>query len=235
MPASADEQLYSIVPPPIIRNIYYTPTLDVVAVPVAFGYQAPFAGNFGYSYPPATYVGGYNYAYPNAGGYNYAYPYAGGYNNAFPYVGGYNYAYGFGSAALGYWSNPNYALGYQVGYDYRGFPWNDPRYMSLNVDNYYYTTPDAPRYQSAPVNTAAATTTASTAQITLNVPLDADVSVDGTTTQQTGPVRTFVTPNLTGPTAYEVKVRRTVEGKAVEDVMKVSVRPGDSTSIHILQ
>lgn len=67
------------------------------------------------------------------------------------------------------------------------------------------------------------------AHITLHVPADAQVWFDGKATKQTGTVRSFHTPELTGGKKYhyEVRVRWIKEGKPVEEKRRIEVEARD--------
>lgn len=68
------------------------------------------------------------------------------------------------------------------------------------------------------------------AQMTIHAPADAEVFVNGQKVTTAGAVRTYTTPTLAGPTAFEVKVKR---GDA-EQVLMMLVKPGDQPGVHVM-
>lgn len=176
--------------------------------------------------------------YFNTGPYSYGYSVPTSYGwarrtigNVRPNVGAYGYGYHFYSMPYVY-TNPwayNTSYAYSIP-SYYGVSWSN--YVEPTFDNSLVTIPD-----SRPIHDSysASNPNSGSAQVTMNVPADAEVWIQGTQTQQTGPVRTFVTPPLSGPANYEVKVRRNVDGQATEQTMNVMVRPGGQSSLHILQ
>jgi uncharacterized protein (TIGR03000 family) len=69
--------------------------------------------------------------------------------------------------------------------------------------------------------------------INLRVPANAEVSIDGNKTSQTGRLRSFVTPALERGTeySYEIRARWMNDGKPVEQTRKVNFRPGDRLTL----
>jgi uncharacterized protein (TIGR03000 family) len=74
------------------------------------------------------------------------------------------------------------------------------------------------------------------AELTVQVPADAVVTLEGRPTKQTGPVRKFVTPQLDPGVeyVYTIKATWTANGKPVEETMKVTVKAGDAKSVAFL-
>lgn len=74
---------------------------------------------------------------------------------------------------------------------------------------------------------------ANRATVSVRVPDDARVYFDGTLMQQTGTVRSFVTPTLPDSDAYlyEVKAEVDRQGQVVTQTQKVSVRAGRTTTV----
>jgi uncharacterized protein (TIGR03000 family) len=71
-----------------------------------------------------------------------------------------------------------------------------------------------------------------TAQITIVVPADADVFVDGAATTQTGTQRVFVTPQLEpGTYSYTIRAVWTEDGRSVEKTRKVSFQAGSQVRV----
>jgi uncharacterized protein (TIGR03000 family) len=142
--------------------------------------------------------------------------------------GGWGWGYpGWGYGWGGYY--PNY-YGYNDYYpDYS----SDYPYYYSNTTPYYsdYTyAPTASDYQSfyPPDGSTGAAAANNTALIRIRTAPDAQLWFDGTATTQTGPVRTFTTPQLTPGKEYEykVRVRWTENGELVEKTKNVDLTPG---------
>jgi uncharacterized protein (TIGR03000 family) len=69
--------------------------------------------------------------------------------------------------------------------------------------------------------------------INLRVPANAEVSIDGSRTSQTGRLRSFVTPALERGTeySYEIQARWMRDGKPVEQTRKVTFHAGDRLTL----
>jgi uncharacterized protein (TIGR03000 family) len=74
-----------------------------------------------------------------------------------------------------------------------------------------------------------------TARITLEVPADSVVLVQGQPTQQTGPVRVFNTPTLAGPGEYKFTIRWTVGDEKKEETITVPVNAGATPTVRVIQ
>jgi uncharacterized protein (TIGR03000 family) len=133
----------------------------------------------------------------------------------------------FGGTSVGRFSNyGNY--GYPRGYyDY------PPSYYAP----YYYSTPNA--YAAPRVAyyypEAGSPDAASAAEITVRVPADAELWLDGNATKQRGDTRTFVSPVLQpGRTfTYEFRARWMKDGKPVEATRTVDIRAGAKTTVDL--
>jgi uncharacterized protein (TIGR03000 family) len=133
-----------------------------------------------------------------------------------------------------------YGWPYGVGY------WPAYNYLTPTVvDNssYYYTPPvvdtdlsTAPGYEG-PLPISEAPPQDGMAHLMVRVPADAQLSFDGTPTQQTGPQREFVSPTLTPGQdyTYEIKARWTEDGKTVDRTRTVHVRANDWISVDMTQ
>jgi uncharacterized protein (TIGR03000 family) len=73
------------------------------------------------------------------------------------------------------------------------------------------------------------------AQVTILVPADADVTMQGKRIEGKGTERVFVTDALKGPTALEFKVTRNDDGKPSKQTLKVSVKPGDRQQVVVIR
>jgi uncharacterized protein (TIGR03000 family) len=204
--------------PPIVHPIY-----SFVSTPNYYA-AYPYVPTYGYQTAVNPFYA--NRYWPNYGygmsGYGFAY-------------GGYGYDYG---NSYGMSANPNiptYAFGYTTGY-------SSP--YALNFDG---TTPlagfVAPAFQNE-VSTIAdpyierfnnATSLNGSAKLTMTVPADAVVSIQGERMQQSGTTRTFITPTLYGPTTYDVKVSRTVDGQPSEQTTSVTLQPNQQSAIMVLR
>jgi uncharacterized protein (TIGR03000 family) len=75
------------------------------------------------------------------------------------------------------------------------------------------------------------------AHIWLHVPVEAEVWFDGAKSQQTGPLRYYVTPSLTPGKSYgyQVQVRWRKDGQPVERRQRIDVRAGGSLHVDLTQ
>jgi len=143
------------------------------------------------------------------------------------YGGGYG-GYGRGYGGYGYGGRGGYGYGGWGGYGYPGFYGYDsgyyPDYYSGNApmtgDYQRFYPPDAATLSSAPSN--------NTAVIRVRTVPGAELWFDDTATTQSGPVRTFTTPELQPGKEFEyhVKVRWMDNGKPVERTKTVDLSPG---------
>ncbi len=71
------------------------------------------------------------------------------------------------------------------------------------------------------------------AYLTVKVPADAEVWLEGARTKQSGPTRLFVSPPLRpgNQYAYAVRARWQEEGREVEQTQEVAVQPGDRLTV----
>lgn len=74
---------------------------------------------------------------------------------------------------------------------------------------------------------------ADAAEITVRVPADAEVWIEGVKMKQQGPVRKFTSPQLAIGMSYvyDIKAAWTENGKPVSDTQHVSIRAGDRLSV----
>jgi uncharacterized protein (TIGR03000 family) len=70
--------------------------------------------------------------------------------------------------------------------------------------------------------------------INIRVPVNAEVSFDGSKTSQTGGLRSFVTPTLEPGRdySYEIRARWTEGGRTVVQTRKVNIRAGDRETLN---
>jgi uncharacterized protein (TIGR03000 family) len=198
----------------IPRNTYGL-NISPYGVGFGYGYNSRNVG-VGISIGTPFYGSGFGY-----GGYGYGYrPYYGGYYGGFgPYYGRYwgGYPYGLNS-----WS---FAVPYSYPVVYAA-----PATAALVGSAIPVVPADSPPpaepAQPAPANPNAA-------YVEVRVPTDAQVWLGPTPSDQTGPVRTFVSPPLeTGyDYSYTVRARWTENGVPVTRERKVPVHAGDRLSI----
>jgi len=191
--------------PPIVHPVY-----SYLAVPY-YTVPTPFGMNYGYQDPLGQTIG----------------------NRYLPMEGYAYFGYAFSMPA-----NPNipsYAFGYSSGY---AAP------FALGFDGTTMTASHvAPAFHnelttiSDPyINRSNGTPPLNgSAKLTLAVPADAVVSIQGERMQQSGTTRTFITPTLFGSTTYDVKVMRTVDGKEQEQTMTVMLQTNQQSSITVLR
>lgn len=142
-------------------------------------------------------------------------------------------AAGFGYGG-GYYPYPAVIVPYQGGYNYGGY---DPRVASVPSAAYFtygnttYTTESPsplpvypPRAPFAPMPPPLPLT----ALLKVQVPLDAEVWLEGQKMRSVGTMRHYRSPPLdpTKEYAYEVRARWRSDGKAIDDVRHVAIRAG---------
>jgi uncharacterized protein (TIGR03000 family) len=162
---------------------------------------AHFGGYRGGFYHGGAHYGGYHYGYhPYYGSYGYYSPY---YYGAYPYV----------------WSSPTYDAGYSSYYG-NVAPYSADGVTSLaqSVSNYQAFYP--------PVTIT--TQPDASAEVTVKVPADARVWIDGTRTTSTGTVRQFESPPLTSGNrySYEIQARWKENGQEVTQTQDVAIAAG---------
>jgi uncharacterized protein (TIGR03000 family) len=179
------------------------------------------------------YYNGRNYAarYPYYGYGRYGY---GRYGYGYPYYG-YPY-YGYGSGLL---------LGLGLGYGYSNYGYGYP--YSATYPDYNATYPDPGAYNViAPQTTvsgypaaepAPAPVPATAARLTIQLPADARLWIDGQPTVQTGAVRTFETPANLDPGrryTYQLHAEWSVNGQVVSRDRDVSFQAGNQSIVNMI-
>lgn len=147
----------------------------------------------------------------------------GGYGGSGGYGG---YGYGGYPYYVSYGGYPYY--GYSSGY----YPYSDYSYAYPYTTNNYYGTPTAPAVPTMPVAAA------NTAEITVDVPANAQVMFDNVPMTQTGAVREYVTPSLTPGQdfSYDIRARWTdPNGVAVDRTRHVIIHAGDHVNVDFVQ
>jgi len=163
--------------------------------------------------------GGFNGGYGGGfrtSGYS-GHPYA-HYGNRF--YGGYaGYPYSYNTDAYD-WPNTTYDSGYYGSYGYGA-----PSYP----DSYYSVTPPTTSAQS--IYSPAPAESDTSAQLTVRVPANAEVWVDGAKTTSTGSVREYKSPPLApGSYTYDLSARWTENGHEVTQKQTVHISPGARVS-----
>ena len=161
-------------------------------------------------------------------------------------VGGYGYQPYYGYRAEhpyyhGYYASPYYGFGY--------YPYSDFGYYPFDTQSYYYDTGSYPYYATSPLlSSEAATSTPISSTSTLNpstpsqslpvhitvrLPDNADLWVNGTKMTPTGAVREFVTPSLTPGQkySYEIRARWTDNDRTTDREQTVVFAPGDNLEV----
>jgi uncharacterized protein (TIGR03000 family) len=162
----------------------------------------------------------------NGGGGRY---YGGGWGGYYGGWGGYyGYPYGGRSLLWGGYGWPN--RGYYGGYPYYDNYYGDNYYAPSNVVPFDSSSATAPTVRPQPSIDPNAVV------ISLRVPANAEVLIDGSKTSQTGPVRDFVTPPLeTGRQfGYDIKARWTENGQPVERERHVNFHAGDRLMVNMM-
>jgi len=174
------------------------------------GFHGGFHGGWG-GYRP--YYGGYHYGWR---GY---YPYYGGYSGYYPYYGP-NYYYN------SYPYDDDSGVSYDPGYS------NDDSQPALSSDTAAFGGPSPSTDQPSSASTSPADDT--TASLTVNVPADARLWIEGTPTTSTGPVREFNSPPLTPGNryTYDIKASWQENGKEVTQAQQVRVTAGTHVNVN---
>ncbi len=138
----------------------------------------------------------------------------------------------------GYYGGINYReyYSYGRGYGIANFPGPLPNYPYGYVPKSFRAYPSpwvGPRYET-PVMHAEPEPCA---YLEVQVPDNAEVWINDTKTQQTGKVRTFVTPSLPADKVftYEIKAKWSEDGKAVEQSQIVMVQSGKRVPVSFTQ
>jgi len=137
-----------------------------------------------------------------------------------PYYGYYPYYSGSYPYSSGYSTDPysTYSSGYS------GYYGDVPQDSADDTDY----APSAGNYQSLYPSATAAPEPDTTAHLTVTVPADAQLWLQGVQTTSTGPVRQFISPPLTSGKryTYEAKASWTENGHEVTQTRKVPVTAG---------
>jgi uncharacterized protein (TIGR03000 family) len=165
-------------------------------------------GGYGYGGYPYGY-GGYGYGY-------YPYGYGSGYD-PYSYGSGYYPSYNYDTFDPGLASGATYESGYN---GYAGQPTPSYNYGSLSTAELPQGSPPWMRTDTA-------------ARLTVKVPADAEVWVEGKKTTSTGPVRQYQSPPLKPgqPYTYEVRARWQENGREVTQTQHVEVSSGASAAM----
>ena len=141
------------------------------------------------------------------------------------YYGGYGYPYGGFGRGL-YWGGyPYYGGRYYGGYDSYPYGYDYGNVPDYSMPSYSQSAP-APR-TSIPDNAAL---------IDVRVPNNAEVWIDDQKTNQTGPMREFVTPALNPGQeySYDVRARWTENGQEVVRHRKLNFHAGDRLAVNLM-
>jgi uncharacterized protein (TIGR03000 family) len=160
-------------------------------------------GHFGGSHFSGGRVGGYS------GGYH-----GGGYSHGYSGYGGYRHGY------YGYYPYSDYYPDTYDPYSYDS--------LSPNYDSGYSSFYSGPYGDDTDLAAPATTAPDTRVHVSIRVPADARVWVDGEPTTSTGPVRQFESPPLPygGEYNYEVRARWGDSGHEVTQTRQVEVTPG---------
>jgi uncharacterized protein (TIGR03000 family) len=176
-----------------------------------------------------NYYGGAHYPYYGRYGYGYRYPY---------YGNGFLLGLGLGSGYYGYW-NPYYSgYGYpysysntDYGYSYPDYGNTYPDYSGYDVIAPQTTVSGYPATEPAP-NPVPVTS----ARLTIQLPADARLWIDGQPTNQTGAVRTFETPANLNPGRtynYHLHAEWTENGQVVARDRDLSFQAGNQAVVNM--
>jgi uncharacterized protein (TIGR03000 family) len=163
--------------------------------------------------------GGYAYRYPNYGYSRYGYPY-------------YRYGVGLGLGYPYYYNNYGYGYPYSYGYSY-------PDYGSYYVPSYGAADAFPPAASTSaypPAESAPPPATAGSAHLTVQLPADARLWIDGQPTVQTGAVRTFETPANLDPArgySYLLRAEWVENGQPVARERRVDFQAGGQVVVNM--
>lgn len=177
--------------------------------------QAAPRGGFGGAHFGGAHFGGYRGGFYH-GGFGHVYGYR-------PYYGSHNYYRGYHFPYYGYLTYPYYAS-YPYYGTYNTYPYNA---------NYNYSSDLSPSVSTSPdygTEVAAADTAA---HITVRVPANTEVWLDGVKMSSTGLVREYQSPPLTPGKGYhyEVRARWSANGQTVTQTKSVSVAAGSRVTV----
>jgi uncharacterized protein (TIGR03000 family) len=191
-----------------------------------FGGQSFHRGGVG-----TNYYHNYGHAYRNYGGHNY---YRGGYGRYgyYPYSG---FGLGLALGSLGYGYPWGYGSGYSYPYDFGSYTYpyyypDSTYYAPGYVENDVTVTPSQSYYP--PAEPAVATS----ATLTVQLPADAKLWIDGQPTTQTGPVRTFQTPTNLEPGrtySYKLTAEWVENGQTVTREREITFQPGNQAVVNM--
>jgi len=199
-------------------------------------YAMPYSMSYRYA-PTFAYANAYGYgAYGSAA---YAAPAFGApaysYGAAYATTMGYPYAVAYSTYApgVGYAYTAGYEMPYASAFEAQTSV--GPALTGPTPPNYLASVSEFVPYRAAPAAPRAESLAPGTARITLDVPANAEVTVNGQATQQKGSTRVYDTPALDGAGNYAMKVRWNSDGQAVEQTVNVPVRPGATPVVHVFR
>ena len=184
-------------------------------------------------YHGGYYHGGYRGGYYHGGhdrGYGYRHYYGGyyPYSGSYPYYSFYNYypyLYGGDDTLENAYANDTPYLSGSATYDSATY---DSGYRGLSAQEYQayaQAAPDRGARPPAPID--------STAHVTVRVPADAQVWIEGTKTTSTGAMRQFQSPPLTPGSryTYDIKASWNESGREMTQTQHVQVTAGARTNV----
>lgn len=177
-----------------------------------------------------------------------SYSYGGGYSGGGSYSSGGSYVMSYGaSSGGGYGSHGSTSYGSYGSTSYgshgtsygsygggsHGASYGSYGGTTVETGGSYYSAPEshsAESYASAPEGTSTET---STAMLTVSVPTDAKVFVNGRETTSTGDLRRYVSRGLDRSQSYTFEVRAQIErdGQSLEDTKTITVKGGQTASL----
>jgi uncharacterized protein (TIGR03000 family) len=186
--------------------------------------------------------GGFHGGSPHADGFHFGGMHPGGFHSNGFHGGRFRHGGYFPGFYYGYDAPYGYYPSYGYYSPYSSYPSYGLGYGADSAPGY----PDssggvAPSYPSGyltlePPSTVRPTTAAqadSTVHVTVSVPANAELWVDGSKTTSTGSVREFLSPPLTpGQYAYEIRAHWTEDGHDFTQTQKVAVSPGAHIAVN---
>ena len=218
-----------------LRTAGLAAALLALSASPAFAQHHGGGGGHGGSFHGGSFHGGSWHGGGYRGGYygGYRGGYYGGYGRGWGYPGFYGRGWGVGI----------YTTPYVSGYSYPAYDYTYP------ADVYSYAAPDVTTYDVVPsvqtssfyppdtTSAPAATDTAGSATVRVQVPADAEVWFDGAATRQRGEDRVYSTPPLEAGRDYhyDIRARWMENGRPVEETRRVGVRAGQETNVDFMQ
>ena len=176
-----------------------------------------YHSSFGSGYHPGNFSGGHYSGYHS--GYRYPYVHSGSHS----YYGSYGYSPYYYGAYPYTWNSTPYSSSYSSSYGYVPMDSGDATYGTAPSGTTQTDYP--PATVTVPSDTKA--------DVTVNVPVNAELWIDGSKTTSTGTVREFQSPPLTSGSrySYDLRARWNENGHEVTQTQQVEITAGAHVSV----